>query len=184
MCYHRWVHHLCRVQMSRFTVSIQVAVVSAETRMRVDNQPLCSVWFDPRATRRDFYIAVNRVSRAAGRNSPPRILGLSAVHTQAAAQAVLQEVPDWAVFHTGLLALTAAGLEGRVTHVGDVLTHLPSGCCSATFDPQRNMATVQFGVFKLSSEHHPVLKSLFEDQLHDGEFLVARPGHRRITTLG
>ena len=139
--------------------------------MRVNNEPLCAVWFDPQARRRDFYLTVNRVSRAASRNAPPRILGFGAVHSSPAPPEVLQEVPDWAVFHTGLVTLTNAGLEGRITHLGHVLSQLPSGCCSATFDQQRNMAKVLFGVFKLSSDHNPMLKSLFEDRLHDGGFI-------------
>ena len=50
--------------MSRFQLAVQVAVVDEATRMRVSNDPLQVVWFDPDASAADFYAMVSRSSGA------------------------------------------------------------------------------------------------------------------------
>lgn len=96
---------------------------------------------------------------------------------------MLHEIVDWSVFHAGLIALHDAGIAGHITNLQDVLVLLPSGCCTATFDHQRNMAVVSFGVYRPGTSNAHA-RALLADQLHDGGFLKRDQSSQRNPGLG
>ena len=60
---------------------------------------------------------------------------------------------------------------------------MPHGCCTPSYNGERNMATILFGVYRLSGVH-PLVKSLIMAQLQEGEFLPRQDHAARSTQMG
>ena len=95
----------------------------------------------------------------------------------------MHKIADWSVFRAGLIALHDAGIAGHIRNLQDVLVLLPSGCCTATFDHQRNMAVVSFGVYCPGGPNIHA-RALLSDQLHEGGFLKREQSSHRHPGLG